>query len=105
MADYYSEPLWVSGPDLSSCNVQPAELGLSPELSRELIQWADAFDSSLDHDNPAVSLWSDEEHAAHTALGRSLAVRVASERPDLTVYAVDSENQPIAVRDDDDAEG
>lgn len=103
MADYFCEPLWVSGPDLSS-NVLPAELGLSPGLSRDLIQWADAFDNSIDHDNPAVRLWSDEEHAAHVRLGRSLAVRVARERPDLIVYAVDAENRAVDVRADDDAE-
>lgn len=102
MADHYCEALWVSGPDLSS-NMPPGDLGLSPELARDLIAWADAFDTSLDHDNPAVSLWSPEEHDAHVTLGQSLAVRLARERPDLIVYAVDSLGRPFEVHADDDA--
>lgn len=100
MTDYDCHPLWLSTKNFES-NVSPAELDLSPELARDLKQWADAFDSSLNRENPAESFWSDEEHEAHMRLGRPLAVRLARERPDLVVYVMDYQIGQIAVHADD----
>lgn len=88
MADYDCHPLWLSHNGFES-NVSAAELGLSPELTRDLNEWAQAFDSALNRDDPATSLWSDEEHGAHMRLGRPLAERLARERPDLVVHVLD----------------
>ena len=88
MADYDCHPLWLSHNGFES-NVSAAELGLSSELTRDLNEWAQAFDSALNRDDPATSLWSDEEHGAHMRLGRPLAERLARERPDLVVHVLD----------------
>ncbi len=46
---------------------------------------------SLDRDNPADSLASPQQHSAHEAQGRQLAIRLARERPDLEIYAFQSD--------------
>jgi hypothetical protein len=90
MADYYMHPLWAIDDDLCG-DFPPEYLDLSPELVRDLNAWADAFTSSLDPDDPAPSRWSDAERSAHEVLGRSLAVRLAREKPDRRIYIRDPE--------------
>ncbi|SFV38726.1 hypothetical protein [Hyphomicrobium facile] len=101
MADFHTYPLWAMDEHLYG-DFPPEKLGLSQELSADLNAWADAFTSSLNSDDPANSLWSDEQHRAHQAEARPLALRIAKERPDLKIYiavgagnAVEVETGPI----------
>jgi hypothetical protein len=88
MADYHCHPLWALDEDLYG-DFAPEALDLSPDLTRDLNAWADAFTASLDPDDPAVGRWSETEHAAHAAQARPLAVRLARERPDRQIYVLD----------------
>lgn len=90
MADYDCHPLWALDPGVVG-NIAPEDLGLSEELSRDLNDWATAFNSFLDQDDPAHSLASPEQQSAHEAQGRQLAIRLARERPDLEIYAFQSD--------------
>lgn len=88
MADYGAHPLWALDSDIYG-DIPPEDMGLSPELTQDLNDWAAAYNASLNHEDPAKSLWSDEQHKAHDAMARPLAVRLARERPDLTVYVLE----------------
>ena len=99
MADYHTHPLWAMDEHLYG-DFSPEQLGLSPELSADLNAWADAFTSSLNEDDPAKSLWSDEQHRAHRAQALPLALRLARERPDLNVYVTDSDGYVVEVGTD-----
>lgn len=103
MADYDCHPLWLADNGFAR-NVSASELGLSPELTRDLNAWAHAFDSALNRDDPSTSLWSDEEHGAHMRLGRPLAERLARERPDLVVHVLDPDRGMEEVSGDDTSE-
>jgi hypothetical protein len=97
MADYDCQPLWALDEGLYG-DFAPDALGLSPELTHDLKAWAEAFTASVDRDDPATSLWSEDRHREHEARGRSLAERLARERPDLEVYAWDRTAGAVAVR-------
>jgi hypothetical protein len=99
MADYYCHPLWAL--DDAYGDFPPEALGLSPELARDLNAWADDFTSSLDPDDPAVSRWSEAERKAHEAKARPLAVRLARERPDRTIFVMDPVVGVVEVRPDE----
>ncbi|MBY0560483.1 hypothetical protein [Hyphomicrobium sp.] len=96
MADYHTYPLWAMDEHLYG-DFPPERLGLSPELSADLNAWAVAFTSSLDGDDPANSLWSNEQHRAHQAEARPLALRIARERPDLKVFVADGTGDFVEV--------
>lgn len=96
MADYHAYPLWAMDEHLYG-DFPPEQLGLSPDLSASLNAWADAFTSSLNGDDPANSLWSDEQHRAHQAEARPLALRIRRERPDLKVYVADGAGDFVEV--------
>jgi hypothetical protein len=100
MADYHCHPLWALDEDLYG-DFAPEALGLSPDLARDLNEWADAYTSSLDPDDPAVSKWSEAEHQAHEAKARPLAVRLARERPDRMIYIMDPEIGVVEVKADE----
>ena len=100
MADYYCDPLWALDEDLYGC-FPPEDLGLSDDLTGALNAWALSYDGSLSADDPATSLWSEAEHAAHAAEGRRLAVRLKRERPDLMVYVVEADTGVVEVYADD----
>lgn len=105
MTDYYAHPLWALDKDLDG-DIPPEEMQLSPELTRDLNEWAEAYNASLNPDDPAQSLWSDEQMKAHDAMARPLARRLARERPDLDVYVLEPEIGVVPVRaDDDDGSG
>lgn len=91
MADYHCHPLWSLDEDLYG-TIDPVNLGLSADLTRDLAAWAVAYDASMSLDEPTKDLWSSAEREAHEAQGRELAVRLAAERPDLTVFAWDLAN-------------
>lgn len=88
MADYDCHPLWTLDDDLYG-DIAPKLMDLSPELTRDLDAWAEAFTSSLNRDDPASSLWSQDQLTRHAAKARGLAERLARERRDLTVYIDD----------------
>ena len=76
-------------------------IDLSPELTADLSAWAAAYDTSLDVDDPAASLWSDERYAAHAAEGRRLAGRLKRERPDLMIYVLEADTGVVEVHAND----
>ena len=100
MADYDCDPLWALDEELYG-DIAPELMGLSPELTRDLNAWAEAYTSSLNREDPGNSLWSEEQHRAHERAARPLAVRLARERPDLTVYVLDGATGVVEVRADE----
>lgn len=101
MTDYFTHPLWALDQDLYG-DIAPEEMGLSEELTRDLNDWAEAYNASLDSEDPSQSVWSEERHKAHEAMARPLAIRLARERPDLTVYVLEPEVGVVPVRAQDD---
>lgn len=99
MTDYYAHPLW--GLDDTYGDFPPESLGLSPELTRDLNAWAEAYTSSLDPDNPGESRWSAEEHRAHEAKARPLAIRLARERPDRVIFVLEGDVGVVQVHADE----
>ncbi len=100
MADYHCHPLWALDEDLYG-DFAPDELNLSAELTNDLNAWADSFTGSLNPDDPAQNLWSDDQHRAHEAMARSLAVRLARELPDRMIYVLDRNVGVVEVRGDE----
>jgi len=100
MADYHTHPLWALDDDLYG-DFSPENLDLSPELVRDLNAWAEAFTSSYDPDDPVNSRWTEAEHNDHEAEGRKLAVRLARERPERTIFAMTSNVGVVEIRPDD----
>jgi hypothetical protein len=100
MADYDCHPLWALDEDQYG-DFPPSALDLSPELTRDLDAWADAYTASLNREDPARSLWSDEQHRVHALQARPLARRLARERPDLTVYVLDGATGVVEVHADE----
>lgn len=100
MADYDCHPLWRLDEGRYG-DFAPETLNLSPELTRDLNTWAEAYTASLDREDPANSLWTKEQHGAHEKAGRPLAVRLARERPDLTVYVLEGSTGVVEVRADE----
>lgn len=100
MTDYYAHPLWSLDED-SYGDFPPEALDLSPELTRDLNAWAEAYTSSLNPDDPGESRWSADEHSAHEAKARPLAIRLARERPDRTIYVLDPAVGVVEVRPND----
>ncbi len=100
MADYECHPLWTLDEGRYG-DFAPDTLGLSPELTRDLTAWAEAYTASLNREDPANSLWTEDQHRAHERAGRPLAVRLARERPDLTVYVLDGATGVVEVHADE----
>lgn len=100
MADYGCHPLWALDEELYG-DIAPEKMGLSPELTRDLNAWAEAYAGALDPDDPSERLWSEEQFAAHEAEARPLAVRLARERPDLMVYVMDPNVGVVEVHADE----
>ncbi|MBN8913822.1 MAG: hypothetical protein J0H65_17540 [Rhizobiales bacterium] len=100
MADYHCHPLWALDEDVYG-DIAPEALGLSPDLTRDLNAWAEAFNASLDPDDPAASRWSDAEHEAHAAEARPLAARLARECPDRMIYIMDPVVGVVEVKADE----
>jgi hypothetical protein len=95
MADYQCLPVWAANGGAVG-DLPPHTLGLSAALEDALLDWQDAFDSSLNLDNPAVPHWTPEQFATHEAEGLALAARVKAERPEMTIYAHSSRGVLIA---------
>ena len=97
MADYGAHPLWALDEGMYG-DFAPEDIGLSPDLCRDLARWADEYTASLNADDPLDSRWSDEQFLAHESAGRGLAERVAREKPDLTVFLHTREFGVVEVR-------
>ena len=81
VADYEAFPLWQRDAR-GTTNVDPVELPISADLTRELLEWADEYDGTLDRGDPLASGFSDPQaEAAFHARGAELAARLAAELP------------------------
>jgi hypothetical protein len=79
MAEYESFPLWRTDSG-GYANVDPAELSISPDLVRQLLEWADAYDRTLNRNDPLVSGFPDPgAEEAFYARGEQLAHGLAAE--------------------------
>lgn len=54
MADYQCFPLWEASPGEVG-NIDPNSLPLSTSLRKQLMDWADVYDSTLNWEDPAIS--------------------------------------------------
>ncbi|MGE3227919.1 MAG: hypothetical protein AB7J30_00570 [Hyphomicrobium sp.] len=98
MADYYAHPLWAMDDGLYG-DFPPERLGVSEELASDLNAWAEAFTFALDPEQPGESRWSEEQLRAHDAEARALALRLARERPDRTIYVMDrASGDPVEIK-------
>jgi hypothetical protein len=86
MADYDCWPLWWAG-DADPGNIDPATLPLRSETIARLEKWADAFDATLNRDDPASSEFpSDAAFEAFEAEGEELWQQLREElAPEYTV--------------------
>ncbi|WP_320064391.1 hypothetical protein [Micromonospora sp. RTGN7] len=57
MADYESFPTWLTGAARVG-NINPGELSISDSLAGSLLRWAQAYDDTLDPDDPTASGFS-----------------------------------------------
>ena len=96
MADYQCYPLWAMDEGKIGC-FAPNHLGVSWELENALWNWASDFDMSLNDEDPAQSLWSDERHRQHIEEGLAIARRIKGELPERKVFAVNHEGTLIEI--------
>lgn len=85
MAEWCAHPVWFFNPythDVTTA-VDPAspELGLSPELARDLSAWQDEWDATLDNADPVPAFPSEEAGRRFDERGWELARRVRREVP------------------------
>jgi hypothetical protein len=77
-AEYQCYPIWVTKPGGGEDNPDPRTLGLSEELSADVVRWADDFDSRFDVTDFSAPLFvSAEDERSFDARGRRLAQQVA----------------------------
>ncbi len=98
--DYGTHALWALDDDVYG-DINPEVLDLSPELTRDLIAWAEAFPNSLDLDDPSESRWTETERSAHAAMARPLAIRLAREKPDRTIFVVGPDGELVEINADE----
>lgn len=86
MPDYESYPLWWAD-DSDVGDIDPATLPLSADLIDRLEQWADAYDATLNPDDPLASGFANAEAEANfEAEGRSLWQQLQEQlKPDYQV--------------------
>ena len=101
MADYDTHPLWALDPDLDG-DIPPEDMQLSPELTRDLNEWAAAYNASLNRDDPAQSFWSEEQPTRPDGWARPRAWVRARARPDLVVYVLEPDIGVVQVNASDD---
>lgn len=78
-ADYDCHPVWLRS-DEGLDNIAPADLPVSRELQEDLERWGDAFDATLDRDDPMASGFrSPQDEEAFAARGAELARRLRRE--------------------------
>jgi hypothetical protein len=80
MADYGCFPLWDVSQDTGPSNVDPAMLPISPELRRDLMNWANEFDATLNAEDPPSSGFSaPEDERRFKEAAHALAQRLQQE--------------------------
>jgi hypothetical protein len=84
MCDYDCHPCWAANGGAVGC-VPPSVLQISSDLEDALLSWQNRFDASINRDDPADPIWTQEECLAHEAEGLALAARVKAERPEMTI--------------------
>lgn len=71
MPDYDCWPLWRAD---RIDNVDPADLAISPPLRARLLEWANAYDATLNREDPALSGFASQDaEDAFDRAGRSIA--------------------------------
>jgi hypothetical protein len=100
MADYGTFPLWAMDDGLLG-DFSPQDLGVSEELTADLWAWANAFDASLNKDDPANSHWPAERYNQHVVDGLALARRIKHELPDREVFVHDANGDLVEVTAED----
>ena len=98
MADYGTFPLWAMDDGLIG-DFSPQDLGVSEALTADLWAWANAFDLSLNPDDPANSRWSAAPYTQHVTDGIALARRIKRELPDREVFVHDASGTLVEVTD------
>lgn len=79
MADYGCWPLWEASPGIFG-DIDPATLPISDELKAQLRDWAEAYDRTLNQDDPRRSGFpSAADEAAFRRTGALLADRLRAE--------------------------
>ncbi len=88
MADYQCSPLWNISPG-DYYNIDPDELPMSQGLRAKLMDWAQAFDATLNMADPLSSPgFTDEERALFQREGAELAKRLRDELgPDYSIIS------------------
>ena len=87
MADYQCFPLWEYEED-GARDVDPESLPISPALKKDLIDWAERLDSSLDWSDPGGTVWPPGFWTGFNERGAELAKRLQEELgPDVQVEA------------------
>jgi hypothetical protein len=77
MPDYECFSFWVANGGLRD-NVDPATLGIPPELAAEIDAWEQAYEATYVSDDPASCGFPDEKsERAFTVAGLKIAERVA----------------------------
>ena len=81
MTDYGCPPLWWDLQSEGIGPIEPASLGISVELQKDLWQWADQFEAILNWDDPGNSAGFSSETADREfeETGRALSRRLAEE--------------------------
>ncbi|WP_138909788.1 hypothetical protein [Streptomyces chryseus] len=77
-ADYDCHPVWVRGSDGISDNVAPGDLPVDQGLAEDLERWGDAYDATLNRDDPVTSGFpTPQDEAAFAERGATLARELA----------------------------
>lgn len=79
MPDYQCFPLWEASPRQVG-NIDPDTLLISDDLKVQLLNWARAYDTTLNMDDPTCSgFLSDDEEAEFKRTGNELGERLRAE--------------------------
>ncbi|WP_155834367.1 hypothetical protein [Halotalea alkalilenta] len=68
-AEYFCYPLWEKTPGLDPGDINPNDLPLSDVLKRDIIEWAEVYNSSFNSadpansafDSPDTDIWFEQE--------------------------------------------
>ncbi|GAA3832753.1 hypothetical protein [Nocardioides panacisoli] len=97
-ADWKAWPTWTVTDSGSVDNPSPSDLGLSDELSADLVAWADEYDAIFDEDYPPDTAFpSEEAERSWIARGHELARRAAAELGPATEVRYRSGGEHLAV--------
>ena len=79
MADYQCHPLWDKTPG-NYGDINPYSLPISENLKQQLVEWAHAYDATLNILDPARSGFKDlDSKVEFTKIGHEIAEKLQSE--------------------------